>query len=111
MPDDSYRSDIMLWSRTQADRLRRVATGERVNDVDWEHVIEEVEDLGASELRAVKNLLVQAMLHGLECFAWPEHHSSGIGIRRSPPSSSTRRVDFSQACSNWWIRPHSTRGP
>ena len=77
MPDDSYHNDIMLWSRSQADRLRRVAAGERVNAVDWEHVIEEVEDLGNSQLSGVKSLLIQAMLHGLKCFAWPGHRSVG----------------------------------
>jgi hypothetical protein len=45
------------WSAAQADRLRRLARGERVNDLDWENVIEEVESVGRSELRSVKSLL------------------------------------------------------
>ena len=53
MPDDLYRTDIVTWSRLQADRLRRHLAGERVNDLDWEHVIEEIEDLGNSEIAAV----------------------------------------------------------
>jgi hypothetical protein len=35
--------------------LRRVAKGERVNEVDWDHVIDEIEDVGLSELHAVES--------------------------------------------------------
>jgi Domain of unknown function DUF29 len=73
MPDDLYFTDILAWSRRQAERLRRVAAGERVNDVDWEHVIEEVEDVGNSELSGVKSYLELALLHALKVLAWPEH--------------------------------------
>ena len=63
----------MAWSEQQSSRLRRVAAGERVNDVDWENVIEEIESLGASELRAVQSLLRMAVLHALKIVAWPYH--------------------------------------
>jgi chromosome segregation ATPase len=44
---DLYGEDIRLWSETQGALLRRLAAGEAVTDqVDWPHVIEEVEDLG-----------------------------------------------------------------
>ena len=40
------RYDILAWSKRQADLLRRVAAGERVNDqVDWGNVAEEIEDI------------------------------------------------------------------
>ncbi|MCB4822388.1 DUF29 domain-containing protein [Roseicella aerolata] len=71
MPDDLYRTDIVTWSRLQADRLRRHVAGERVNDLDWEHVIEEIEDLGNSEIAAVTSLLTQAMVHALKMARWP----------------------------------------
>lgn len=73
MPDDLYETDILAWSRAQADRLRRIAAGERVNDVDWEHVIEEVEDVGKSQLAAVRSFLEMALLHALKIAAWPSH--------------------------------------
>ena len=47
MPDDLYSRDILAWSIAQAERLRRMAAGERVNDLDWANVIEEVEFRGA----------------------------------------------------------------
>jgi hypothetical protein len=47
MSDDLYDDDILWWSEQQAELLRRVAAGERVNDqVDWDNVVEEIEALG-----------------------------------------------------------------
>jgi hypothetical protein len=64
MPDDLYERDVLVWAERQADLLRRLAAGERVNDaVDWPNVIEEVRDVGESGLRACQSLLVQAMAH------------------------------------------------
>ena len=75
MPDDLYHKDILAWSEQQSARLRRVASGERVNDLDWEHVIEEIEGLGASELSAVQSFLRLAILHTWKAAAWPGHPS------------------------------------
>ena len=76
MPDDLYHTDILGWSKAQAERLRRVAAGELVNDVDWERVIEEVEDVGKSQLDAVRSLLALAIEHALKATAWPEHSAA-----------------------------------
>jgi hypothetical protein len=76
MPDDLYHSDILGWSKAQAERLRRLQHGERVNDLDWEHVIEEIEDVGGSQLSSVKSHLGLAMLHALKALAWPEHRDA-----------------------------------
>ena len=73
MPDDLYWQDTYAWSQEQARLLRRVAAGERVNDLDWEHVIEEVEDVGKSELRACTSLLRKALEHLLKLHGWPSH--------------------------------------
>jgi hypothetical protein len=75
MPDDLYNRDFVAWSRLQADRLRRLAAGERVNDLDWANLIEEVEDLGRSETRAVESLLLQALIHAIKCAAWPQERA------------------------------------
>jgi hypothetical protein len=53
MPDDLYDRDALAWSERQAALLRRVARGEPVNDVDWDHVVEEIEDVGLSRLNAI----------------------------------------------------------
>ena len=76
MPDDLYRRDFVTWSEVQAERLRRLAAGERVNDVDWENLIEEVETLGRSELQAVESLAEQALIHAMKVAARPEDPAS-----------------------------------
>ena len=69
---DLYDTDILAWSARQAELLRRMAAGERVNDqVDWENVAEEIEDMGNNVVRAVASHLVQAILHDLKTAAWP----------------------------------------
>jgi hypothetical protein len=72
MPDGLYERDILAWSEQQADLLRRLAAGERLNEsIDWANVIDEVETVGRSELHACKSLLRQAMVHLLKQHAWP----------------------------------------
>ena len=70
---DLYDEDILLWSEHQAELLRCLAAGEPVNERrDWANIIEEVESVGRSDLRAVQSLLLQALLHTLEAQAWPD---------------------------------------
>jgi hypothetical protein len=76
MPDDLYHRDVLAWSEHQADLLRRLARGERVNEVDWEHVVEEIEDVGRSELNAVQSHLNQMLVHLLKLRGWPESPSA-----------------------------------
>ena len=59
-----YDTDLLLWSERQAKLLRRVGAGERVNDqVDWEHVAEEIESLGRSERRELANRIRVVLTH------------------------------------------------
>lgn len=70
MPDDLYDRDVLIWSEQQAELLRRLAAGERVNDaLDWPNLIEEVESVGRLELHACQSLLRQALVHLLKCHA------------------------------------------
>jgi hypothetical protein len=71
MSDDLYERDVLAWSESQAMLLRRLARGERVNDVDWEHVVEEIEDVGLSELHAVNSFLTLMLVHLLKLRIWP----------------------------------------
>ena len=66
-----YDSDIVDWSGHQAALLRRMAAGERVANLDWGNIIEEIESVGRSQLDAVESLLTQAFLHDLKAEAWP----------------------------------------
>ena len=77
MPDGLYERDVLVWSQHQADLLRRLGRGERVNDVDWANVAEEIEDVGLSELHAVESYLNLMMVHLLKIRASPDHRAVG----------------------------------
>lgn len=69
---DLYDDDVLLWSERQGALLRRIAAGEPVNErPDWPNIIEEVESVGRSDLRAVELLLLQALVHTLKAETWP----------------------------------------
>ena len=68
---DLYETDFLAWSERQAALLRQLAEGQRVNEaIDWLNVIEEVQDLGISELRSCQSLLRQALVHLLKLQVW-----------------------------------------
>ncbi len=72
MPDGLYERDALAWAERQAELLRRLAAGERLNEeIDWLNVIEEVQDVGRSELRSCRIVLRHAMTHLLKLHAWP----------------------------------------
>ena len=75
MPDDLYDHDVLAWSEHQADLLRRLSRGERVNDLDWEHVVEEIEDVGLSELHALEDCLNHILVRLLKLRGWPNSMS------------------------------------
>jgi hypothetical protein len=73
-----YDEDILLWSEQQTELLRRLARGERVNDaVDWENVIEELGDVGRSELNSVASLLRVGLAHLILAHAAPRRDAVG----------------------------------
>lgn len=63
----AYETDIFAWSQRQAEVLRSLAHSRRdlPNELDLEHVAEEIEDLGISELRRVETLLRRMLGHGI----------------------------------------------
>jgi hypothetical protein len=76
MPDGLYDRDILAWSQHQADLLRRLGRGERVNDVDWTNLAEEIADVGLSELHSVESYLNLVIIHLLKLQAWPDSQAS-----------------------------------
>ncbi len=78
MSDRAYDHDALAWAEHQAGLLRRLAAGERLNEaVDWLNVIEEVQDVGVSELRACRSFLQQAIIHLMKLHAWPSSRAAG----------------------------------
>jgi hypothetical protein len=105
MPDSLYDTDILIWSEHQADLLRRLAGGERLNEtIDWENVIEEVESVGRSELYGCESLLEQALIHLLKLHLAPHSRSAAHwrgeistslgGARRRFSPSMRQRIDL-----------------
>jgi hypothetical protein len=59
-----YDEDFYAWTREQAELLRRVRPG--ANGLDIEHIAEEIEDLGKSELHACQSLCEHIIEHLLK---------------------------------------------
>ena len=73
MPDGLYDHDALAWADQQAALLRQLAAGKRPDTpIDWANVIEEVQDVGLSQLRSCRSLLRQALLHLMKQQAWPD---------------------------------------
>ena len=67
-----YDTDAVLWSERQADLLRRLAAGERVNDqVDWENVAEEIDSVGRSQRIALSSHIAVVLEHLMKLEASP----------------------------------------
>ena len=59
-----YDTDVLLWTEHQADLLRRMGAGERVNDrIDWENVAEEIESVGASQRAVLASQVRRVLVH------------------------------------------------
>ena len=64
-PDDAlYEEDFYAWAVQQAELLRRLPLTS--NSIDAEHVAEQIEDLGRSELRAAQSLVEHIIEHLLK---------------------------------------------
>jgi hypothetical protein len=67
-----YDTDILEWSQRQAELLRRVASGENVNDqIDWPNIIDEVETVGRSERSALRSHISTVLEHLIKLQASP----------------------------------------
>jgi hypothetical protein len=61
-----YKEDFALWSKQQADALRASARGGSNQQLDWEHLAEEIEDLGTSQRSAVRSCITRIIQHLVE---------------------------------------------
>jgi hypothetical protein len=102
---DLYETDILAWSEQQAGALRQLA-GRRdlPNALDLTHVVAEIEDVGQSELNAVKSFIRLILGHAVKCIADPDapslrHWHAEIGNWQSELAdrvapSMRRRIDL-----------------
>jgi hypothetical protein len=59
---DLYDKDVYSWALKQADALRRRSA----NEIDWDNVAEEIEDVARSEAREWRNRMAVLLLHLLK---------------------------------------------
>jgi len=74
-----YEEDIYAWSQHQAAVLRRMAAANPAalpNDLDLEHVAEEIEEVGNEQRFGVESNLIQAFIHLIKLVALPEDQAA-----------------------------------
>ncbi|MFB1487501.1 MULTISPECIES: DUF29 domain-containing protein [unclassified Thiocapsa] len=69
--ESTYDSDFYAWANTQAALLR----GGRIDQADIEHIAEEIESMGKSELRELENRLARLFTHLLKWQFQPNRRS------------------------------------
>src|ERR1700741_4276853 len=62
--DSLYEDDFYAWTQQQAQALRCLVATD--NELDLEHIAEEIEDLGRSDLRAARSLCQHIIEHLLK---------------------------------------------
>ncbi|MBE9193679.1 DUF29 domain-containing protein [Gloeocapsopsis crepidinum LEGE 06123] len=66
-----YETDYLQWIETTVKKLR----SQNYENVDWENLIEEIEDMGRSECRSLESNLIVVLLHLLKWQYQPEYRS------------------------------------
>lgn len=66
-----YESDYMKWIETTVEKLRF----RDYSNIDWENLIEEIEDMGRSERRSLESNLVVVLMHLLKWQFQPDKRS------------------------------------
>ncbi|AFZ25884.1 protein of unknown function DUF29 [Cylindrospermum stagnale PCC 7417] len=67
----TYQTDFNFWIEETAQLLRE----NRWQEIDKEHLIEEISDLGKSEKRAISSQLIRLLLHLLKWQYQPQRRS------------------------------------
>jgi hypothetical protein len=81
-----YDDDLYQWTIEQADALRRRA----INELDFDHLAEEIESVGRSERREIRSRLEILLIHLLKWRYQPEKQS---GSWRASVSEARRRIE------------------
>ncbi|AFZ34167.1 protein of unknown function DUF29 [Stanieria cyanosphaera PCC 7437] len=61
-----YEEDYYLWTQTMVEKFKN----KDYLNIDWDNLIEEIEDLGKSQKRAVESLLLRLTEHILKLKYW-----------------------------------------
>lgn len=63
-PPSLYDTDVLAWSEQQASLLRERRFGD--NALDWDNIVEEIEDVGKNVYRACRSQLDNILIHLLK---------------------------------------------
>jgi len=66
-----YETDYLKWIETTVEKLRV----QDYSNIDWENLIEEIEDMGRSERRSLKSNLIIVLTHLLKWQYQPQFRS------------------------------------
>jgi len=66
-----YETDYLRWIETTVEKLRV----QDYSNIDWENLIEEIEDMGRSERRSLKSNLIVVLTHLLKWQYQPQFRS------------------------------------
>jgi Domain of unknown function DUF29 len=96
-----YERDLYAWSEAQADLLRR----RRFSELDLEHVVEEIEDVGGSLYREVRSRVRTIMEHLMQL----EHSAATEPRARWERTIRRERADLAEDLTPS-LRPRVERG-
>ena len=82
-----YETDLYAWTQRQVALLRE----EEFEQIDWDHLIEEIESLGSSQQHEVESRLIVIMMHLLKWQYQPNKRLTGRSWRKT---IATQRVDL-----------------
>ncbi len=96
-PPSLYDTDLYLWSQTNAQLLRQ----RRFDELDVEHIIEEIEDMGKSEKRGIKSHLSVLLTHLLKWEFQPKYRGgSWLGSIRNARTAIEDLIEESPSLAN-----------
>jgi hypothetical protein len=67
-----YEQDFCLWIETTVKQLKE----KQIDELDWEHLIEEIESLGKSDRRELRNRLTILLEHLLKLAYWEQERAT-----------------------------------
>ena len=117
-----YEKDFNLWLQTQATALKN----KDIKNMDWNNLIEEIEDMGKSEKRSLESYLERLIEHILKIKYWESQKSFNlkhwqveiknfrkriIRLLERSPSLNNYAIDiyprlFNEAVDTWQIQFH-----
>jgi hypothetical protein len=86
-----YEEDFYLWINETTQLIKE----NRFEEVDWENLIEEIESMGRSERKEIKNRLIVLIDHLLKLMYWEEEKVYNARGWRKTIVEQRRQISFS----------------